>query len=369
MPVIKTIGVGGDFATIALWWAFAVTQADANQWGKLLPGTHSVGSGITLLTQTGATPDANNYPRLFAADGAGFDGTLNTNGKAIITGTGKILCRAKGVHFGRVAGQEGEGPIFDFSNSQALILQAATSTNKADGAVVDGCLFLQTDPPDDSGNTLQISMGTAGAGNMEVTVQNCVFDVDGTTVNMTQPTSIATATFAGDFGTTLTLHWHHNDIDCRATTSTHRIDAGLKVTAAGASNTIIFNGKNNMAFGVDYESGCFVKGSNGTHTFTCSNNMSSDGTATSALGGTGNQDSVAASSQFVQRGSNWRLRAGASGLNAGSMVIDHDAVLRTRPYGPAVDIGAIENIPISPVRNRSRSGATKRRISAGLRMS
>jgi hypothetical protein len=85
MAVVKTVKPlgGGDFASLQSWWDWAKTQSAADQWAECYGG-----GSLGFLNATGGhafTPDASNYPRIYAAAGHQHNMTWDT-AKAHIDG-------------------------------------------------------------------------------------------------------------------------------------------------------------------------------------------------------------------------------------------------------------------------------------------
>jgi hypothetical protein len=69
MATIKTVKPlgGGDFSSLQAWWNWAKTQVNPDQWAECYGG-----GNLGFLDATGGhafTPDASNYPRIYAAAG------------------------------------------------------------------------------------------------------------------------------------------------------------------------------------------------------------------------------------------------------------------------------------------------------------
>ena len=68
MATVKTIkpAGGGDYTSLALWEDAVDGEASAAQWAECYSGGNL---GAVTLSGWSATPDASNYPKIYAAEG------------------------------------------------------------------------------------------------------------------------------------------------------------------------------------------------------------------------------------------------------------------------------------------------------------
>lgn len=84
--VVKTIGSGGDYSTLAAWMAACpanLTTVDEIWQGQIKNATDSFSSTTTLLTVSGVTTSATQYVELTTAAGASFRDNANAQTNAL----------------------------------------------------------------------------------------------------------------------------------------------------------------------------------------------------------------------------------------------------------------------------------------------
>lgn len=165
MPTISTVGTGGgrDFSSLGAWESFADGEANADQWAECYDdGGGSLGN-FTLAGWV-ATPDASNYPRIYAAPGHETDGTP--------TGGVQVGRASTGVNYTRF-----EGLRFEETGSNIIQLNLTGSFYQ-----IDNCFFHATTG---GAGTMQKSIRSA-SNTQDVTITNTIFYDGATTTGTAQ---------------------------------------------------------------------------------------------------------------------------------------------------------------------------------------
>ena len=365
---VASIGAGQDFASISAWWEFARNQADANQHGVLAAGEHA--GAVLGPPKPGKMTnlDADNHPRLYAAEGAGHRGAIPPALNSIARVTSETICRCPFVRFGLAPGQPGEGYMIDIADGRAFQIAGTSSRVKPTGTVIDGLLIRSHNPMQNSGVVVQWALADAAAGPMSFEARNNIVVVTGSTVHFSQTNSIWTILYAApNLGATITAILTNNTFVNHAATAVHPIVSCINLQAL-AGNALTGLLRNNAVFkGAARQA--FNKGMNGSYGLAGSGwNAADDATPDTVIGGSGNIVNTIATNEFVDPASDWTLRPTAASRNAGSLVVAYDALRRPRPFGPGVDLGALELITTATTRQRGgASGGGHRALSAGLR--
>ena len=313
-PTIKTIkpAGGGDYTTLAAWEAWADDQASADQWAECYTGGDL---GACTVSGWTATPDASNYPRIYAADGEGHGGDKTAGAYS----TGRILI------------QEGYVQVADIrvSNNQ---INWSLHLNAVDLTVVERCLVH-----DYAGDGFYCFYGFYDYGPQENTIQNCLA-VDCTT-GFKMGSDIA---YSGAGSPTMNLY---NSTAYGCTTGIDLYNGGVVGANVNCENSIAMSCTTDFSY-LDTGGG----------TVTCNNNLSDDATADDE-GGTGHLINQTDTDVFTDPSNDdYTLKwPDSPALDAGKTVasVTDDIIDTSRPQWNAYDMGCFEAIgsscPQSPV--------------------
>ncbi len=320
MATVKTVkpAGGGDYTTLALWWTFAAAQATADQWAECYNDGSSLGSA-TISAMT-ATPDANNYPRIYAA--SGHEATNFTNGALLsfsTSGSGNALSIS--VSYTRV-----EGLRFSVTHSGGAPHNGVNVPSSIDNVTVKNCVYAYT-------SGVGASTALRFNANTGCRVLNCLIKSSRHALKTSGPNSAFTNEIIGN-----TLH---------ATGVGTALE--LLSSANGSSSLPTYTVKNNVFMSVA-GSGVVLTDTNGvTETFVCGNNASTDGTANSVLGGSGNDSSIVIATEFTDTASNdYTIKTTSVLRRTGILTSVTDSLNFSIPRHSPPDKGAYESAQIGP---------------------
>lgn len=314
MATIKTIKPDGtgDYTTLALWWAWAKTQATADQWAEVYSGG-SVGT-LTMTAFDTAVTSATEYPKIYAADGHKHIGAIPTDtddvaysGEIYIYDSYTEVDGMFIMDFGRCINVKAS--IKPWTVQNCLIKSVGTSSNSVvywanwSGSSASGCILIN----------------------------NIIFveqEIDDATE------SICYLGGNNNYKATIYNNTIISEYD--------RIGILLRGSGTDSWNSVSGDIHNNAVF-VGSGGSCYGESTTGTWIGTASNNASSDGTATSILGGTNNKDTLDIDDQFTDSSSDCNLLHTSDLKGNGTTTYSStDAVGNT--WNNPTSIGALESI-------------------------
>tara|TARA_Y100000592_G_scaffold100649_1_gene181730 strand:+ start:6789 stop:8276 length:1488 start_codon:yes stop_codon:yes gene_type:complete len=326
MPTIKTIKPAGDgdFTSLSAWEDYADGQASAAQWAECYSGGNI---GVCTLQNWSATPNANDYPKIYASSSSGHSGSVSSG--AYLNATGGIGIKSY-IEYVRIEGLRIEGG----SNSDVLVDFQASGTSR--GCRVEKCLLHGTYL-----NGINIGQSSGGIVTSSYATNNIII-LDGS-INVTPKGIQAFSTATG--GST-TVYIYNNSIYVSNPGSF--ASYGTRHYNTSGSNLYI-TVENNIAIGGTYFD-AYTEASFNSGSRSFNNNISSDGTST-AFGGLNNLTNRTGAQIFNAPDSNdFSLSVSSAAINAGKTIdyITTDILGTSRPQSTAYDIGAIEKAAASP---------------------
>ena len=305
IAVIKADG-SGDYTTLQAWWDAVKLSTNPEQWAEV----HSGGSVGTLdwsAKMPNAVTSSEAHPLVYAAPGQRHEGRIPAD-PATVACCGKIK-------FSINSNFEIDGLYICATNDFAMEVSQGSLENQY--VNISNCLVRRTISNNTAGQALKATIYYT----RYVGFFNNIFTVDG---KLDQASDLGVVDFTGG-SNPFRGKFIHNTV----------------VT------TLPLRGFRSNSKGADFYNNVVIAG--GT-AFDCkpdkaSNNASSDLTAQTALGGTGNLTNVSGYHQFLDIASDWQLRATADLRDAATEQLEVDAVGRLRPNGVASDIGALEWYP------------------------
>jgi hypothetical protein len=328
-PVISTIGqatCGGeacDYSTVQAWWDNVRTSTNPAQWGEVYSGG-AVG-GWNQTSMDNATPTASEFPRLYAAPGHGHEGKIPGDLDTIAYVSGLVILRVDYTHIGRIPGESGEGLLIRRDNAYVMDL----NQSNGDFFNIDGNLIVREAGATVFGQGGLIWQAT-GHSQTELNFRNNIMYASADEASSSGDAVLFRAQVNG-----MVWNIEHNTLVINFGAGGRNgmsISRASGVTSEGSiRNNTVFNAPNSD----------FSNAGPGSGVETRTHNAASDGTGTniSTTGGINNLDS---NDQFIDPASDWNLKAAADLVEAGTFVIDYDALGVTRPQGSEVDIGALE---------------------------
>jgi hypothetical protein len=294
MPTTKVLDVlgTGDYTTFATWEDFADGEATADQWAECLTGD----LGTLALSTWVAVPTASVYPKAYAR--AGHATTGFSDGPLLSSGFVRNV----------------DPNLFELDGIRVAIASGVSSHRRTLRA--KNCVF-------DLGNggvLLQLLSSTPVGENL---FQNCL--IRGSTYGLAyRPTS-----------TTKDL----SVINC---TIIGAANHGFDIGNSGADGSHNLTVKNCVAIASGTDSYAYTDAFGLTLTITSGNNAGQDGTATSLLGGSGNQDNIVAADFFTAPGSDdYTIKRTGVGYRTGVATSNTESLNDVTRHSPP-DIGAYE---------------------------
>jgi hypothetical protein len=300
MATVKTIkpAGGGDYTTLQAWEDWADGEANADQWAECYTGGDL--GGLTIASWT-ATPDADNYPRIYAADGEEHGGDKTAG--AYFSGAGLSVA----TNYTQVVGLRGDGKIFNGTSGSFLLFERCLSHDH----VSVGFYMPRTFP---------------GA-NATITIRNCLC------IDVATGFQLGTKDALGGI---ITLNVYNNTAyNCSA----YGFQLQNKNFSAGGAT---INLENNIAMGCGDD--FILSDTGGDGVITSNNNLSDDDTADD-FGGTGHVVNQTDTDVFTDPASDdYSLKDGSAAADAGKTIaaVTDDIIGTARPQGDAYDIGAFE---------------------------
>ena len=321
---IKPDGTG-DYTTLALWEDAVDGESSAAQWAECYSGGNL---GSVNFSGWAATPTADNYPKIYAAEGNEHNADVTAG--AYISSTAPIQTS---VDYLRV-----DGLRIQCNSSSAKALNFLPS-NTAKDSRVDNCIVH-------GDFQYGIYIGQAATGTTSVNyITNNIIIIDGS-LNTT-PSGMYLYGTDGSSGTT-TIYVYNNTIyvDDASTLNNY----GIRFINS-ASCTLDITVQNNIVIGAVTSSGgsvtyCYNQLAFNTGTKTFGYNISSDNTADD-FGGTNNQLNERANNIWQDAASyNFNLKSNSVARNFGKTIAavtsDIIRVSRPQPEGGSYDMGALE---------------------------
>tara|TARA_R100000315_G_C5234802_1_gene146236 strand:- start:1258 stop:2784 length:1527 start_codon:yes stop_codon:yes gene_type:complete len=327
MPTIKTIKPAGDgdFTTLALWEDFADGESTADQHAECYTGGNL---GAVTLSGWSSTPDSDNFPKIYAADGHGHEADV-TAGAYVEASTPMTI----GVPYTQIDGLRVTGATN--SNTAISFLTSGTSRDcRVDNCIIHGTfqygIFIG-----------QSSTGVTSSNN----VTNNIIIIDGTAG--TTPAGIYAYATDGSGGVT-NMFIYNNSIYVANPGSVNNYGIRFANTASCTLNITV---ENNVIIGAVTSSNESITYAFNQITFDTgskqfNNNISSDGTADD-FSGLNHQINATASNVFKDAPNNsFALSKTSLALDAGKTVssVTVDMLGVARPQGTAYDIGALEKL-------------------------
>jgi len=327
MATVKTIkpAGGGDYTTLASWEDAVDGESSAAQWAECYAGGNL---GAVEFSGWSATPTADNYPKIYAAEGNQHGADISS-GAYILAGTpiksSVDYLRIDGI---RIQGSSNSAKAIDFLPS-----------NNAKDARVDNCLIHGV-------FQYGIYMGQAASGTTSVNyITNNIVLVDGS-LN-TSPTAMYLYGADGSSGVT-TIYVYNNAIYVLNQGTLNNY--GIRFINV-ASCTLDIVVENNIVIGSVTTSGlsittCFQQLAFNTGSKTFNYNISSDGTADD-FGGTNNQLNERAKNIWQDADNyNYNLKSNSVARDFGKTIAvvttDIIGVSRPQPEGGSYDMGPLE---------------------------
>ena len=316
MPNIKTIkpAGGGDYTTLSAWEDYADDQTTADQWAECYSGN----LGAVTITGWASTPTSSVYPRIYAANGN--EGTLT--GGTYAVGSGKVsainLASISHIHI------DGVGVRMDGSHigGSAGILVGGSCV----GLNMNKCVVQNGPSAVSNRNLLSRTYGVDGS---EDNIRNCLFCNKAATGG-------SGSIFSSNLGFSFTLDYLNNTVIGNGIAP-----YGLYLSMSGV-NTYVLNIKNNVIDDCATADVVEFLTSGATPTYNASNNATSDGTASSVLGGSNNQDNIVAADFFNDPSSDdYTPKITGVGF-AGGITTTNKTSLNRQPRHDPPDIGAYE---------------------------
>lgn len=345
MATVKTIKPDGtgDYTTLQAWEDWADGEANAGQWAECYAGGNL---GALSISGWAGTPDGTNFPKVYTPTAERHDGSYGsgayiespgTNVPLTISNPNRIVIDGLRLRRTTVGG-----------TASAWVAEIASGI-QADGFVIENCLIEQ----ENNGPGIQVlsgsgSMSLGGTIRNNIIVENKVGAAESFGISV-----IVTAAMFTTHGVTL------NILNNTIVSPNSRYVNGIRLvrdgSALGSTANLTVTAKNNVAMGAGTAD--FVTATNtgtGVLSMTASHNASSDATSDD-WGATGAQNSLTASSQFVNVASDWNLKAGANLIDTGtdlsgsSVTTDYSGTVRSGTY----DIGADEYVASAVISDHS----------------
>jgi len=327
MATVKTIkpAGGGDYTSLALWEDAVDGEASAAQWAECYSGGNL---GAVEFSGWSATPDADNYPKIYVAEG-NHHGADRYSG-AYISASIPIKSSMDYLQINGIR-------ISSSSNSEKAI-DFLPSNNSKD-ARVDNCFIHGT-------FKYGVYIGQSSSGTTSVNyLTNNIIVIDGTA--STTPVGLYLYGADGSSGTT-TIYVYNNTIYVRNQGSLNSYGLRFINVASCTLNLIV---ENNIIIGAVTSSGISITYAynqlafnTGSKTFNY--NISSDGTADD-FGGTNNQLNERAKNIWQDADSyNFNLKSSSVARDFGktiaALTTDMVGISRPQPEGGSYDMGALE---------------------------
>jgi len=303
MATISTImpAGGGDYTTLAAWWDWADGESTADQWAECYSGGDL---GPVTLSNMTATPDANNYPRVYVADGHGHEGD-KTAGAYIDAGIVNQAIETIDVPYVRFEGLRVTN-TYQFGNGIGVSFNAPNGY--ADGLLIHDCY----------GTGLNHYLGVSS----DIVIRNCLLIDNAESISQ-------------------------DDIGIYA--SGNGITINAEISNCTSTNKIVCNDFFNSVAGTVTQRNNYA----GSLSFTTFSGWSHDvaycATADASAddwGGSGNLVDQTATNLFTDPDNNdFTLKAGSALIDAGADLsgsFTDDILGNTRPGGSDFDIGAFE---------------------------
>ena len=311
MPTIKTIKPDGtgDYTTLSAWEAFADGEATADQWAECYTGN----MGLCLIGGWVSTPDATNYPKIYAA--SGHEGTLTGGAYAISSG------KFAAIQNTTVANMRVEGIRIEHTSSTIGTSAAGLFTQSVVTDIrISKCVLVA------SGTSTKSGIRFSGDTGSNLTVENCLF------YNSSSGTTAASLYIDANAANTINLN--HNTIVCNSSDQ-----RGFYLVSQGSPSTLY--AYNNVVVDANTADYVEVINAGGGWTYNCDYNAASD-TTTSVLGGSNNQNSVVDTDIFEDTSTQDYTPKTSGVLYQGGVTGYATTSLNRQPRHDPPDIGAYE---------------------------
>lgn len=295
-PIIKTIKPlgGGDYTSLASWWAAVKTSLIPNQWAECYPGGDL---GNVDLDTASFTATSTSYPRIYGVAGSRPDGTNRQDAVHLDSSTGEAQIKVQ-VPFFHI-----DGLVFNRATIPAIALLTHD-------CVVENNLIIKSGT-----TTYSVTSSTISFDLTNNIVRNNIHYVEGNSIPIAINFSAGTGVTVNSTGTL----FHNNSLVAETQVSStvgFHVDNGLTLTV---KNTAIFN------FPICFQLGTGV---------TASNNVSSDST--------GSITSKTAVNQYRNALNNWNLLSTADCKDAGGAITGFTQSQNGLTRTGTIDIGPTE---------------------------